>query len=106
VGTALQASIALQWLPDTLGEKPFVVWGRDFAKATALAGQAASQGRRALAVARIEELLERCNIVVTATPSAVPLFTADGVRPGTYIIGQDNAISPSGSGTASGAEIQ
>jgi ornithine cyclodeaminase/alanine dehydrogenase-like protein (mu-crystallin family) len=87
VGTGLQASLALEWLPETLGDKPFVVWGRDFAKATALAGETASKGRRARAVLRIEQLLERCNIVVTTTPSAVPLFSADGVRPGTHVVG-------------------
>jgi ornithine cyclodeaminase len=86
VGTGLQASLALEWLPDTLGDKPFVIWGRDYAKAVALAGKASSAGRRALAVERIDQLLERCNVVVTATPSAAPLFTADQVRPGTHLV--------------------
>jgi ornithine cyclodeaminase len=87
VGTGLQASLALEWLPETVGEKPFVIWGRDYAKATALAGDNASKGRRAMAVARIEQLLERCNIIVTTTPSAVPLFAAERVRPGTHVVG-------------------
>jgi len=78
--------LALEWLPDTLGDKPFVVWGRDYAKAVALAAQASSAGRRAIAVAHVAELLERCNVVVTATPSATPLFSADQVRPGTHVV--------------------
>ena len=86
VGTGLQASLALEWLPDTLGDKPFVVWGRDYAKAIALAAHASSAGRRAIAVEHVAELLEHCNVVVTATPSATPLFTADQVRPGTHIV--------------------
>jgi ornithine cyclodeaminase len=86
IGTGLQASLALEWLPDTLGDKPFVVWGRDHAKARALAREASSAGRRAIAVEQVAELLERCNIVVTATPSVTPLFTAHQVRPGTHIV--------------------
>jgi ornithine cyclodeaminase len=86
IGTGLQASLALEWLPDTLGDKPFVLWGRDYSKAVALAAQASSAGRRAIAVEHIAELLERCNVIVTATPSATPLFTADQVRPGTHIV--------------------
>jgi ornithine cyclodeaminase len=86
VGTGLQASLALEWLPDTLGDKPFVIWGRDHAKAVALAEKASSAGRRAIAVESIDQLLERCNVVVTATPSAAPLFTADQVRPGTHLV--------------------
>ena len=86
IGTGLQASLALEWLPDTLGDKPFVVWGRDHAKAVSLAGEASSAGRRAIAVEQVAELLERCNVVVTATPSVTPLFTAEQVRPGTHIV--------------------
>jgi ornithine cyclodeaminase len=87
LGTGLQASLALEWLPDTLGDKPFVVWGRDHAKARALADQASSAGRQAIAVERIDHLLERCNVVVTTTPSAAPLFTAEQVQPGTHLVG-------------------
>ncbi len=86
IGTGLQASLALEWLPDTLGDRPCLVWGRDLAKATRLAARAANAARPVTPVARIEELLERCNIIVTATPSAVALFAADGVRPGTHLV--------------------
>lgn len=86
IGTGLQASLALEWLPDTLGDKPFVVWGRDHAKAMALAAQASATGRRAIAVGHTAELLARCNVIVTATPSAAPLFSADQVRSGTHVV--------------------
>jgi len=86
IGTGLQASLALEWLPDTLGDKPFVVWGRDHAKAVALAADASSAGQRAIAVEHVAELLEHCNVVITATPSTMPLFTADQIQPGTHIV--------------------
>jgi ornithine cyclodeaminase len=38
-------------------------------------------------VARIEDLLRACNVIVTATPSKAPLFAADLVRPGTHLVG-------------------
>ncbi len=86
-GTGMQASLALEWLPDTLGDRPCVVWGRNAARAMALAEHASRDGRPVRAVARIEELLERCNVVVTTTPSQVPLFAAESVRPGTHLVG-------------------
>jgi ornithine cyclodeaminase len=86
VGTGLQASLALEWLPETLGDRPCVVWGRSAPKATALAASAARHERPVTAVEHLEELLERCNVVVTATPSRAPLFTAAAVRPGTHLV--------------------
>jgi ornithine cyclodeaminase len=87
IGTGLQASLAIEWLPDTLGDHPFVVWGRSAAKVKALVDSAASIGRRVVAVERVEEVLARCNVLVTATPSTSPLFGADLVRSGAHVIG-------------------
>ena len=86
VGAGLQAALALDWLPDTLGAQSFVVWARDARKAAALIESAAAPGRRLSAVPRIDELLARCNLIVTATPAAAPLFEAGEVRPGTHVV--------------------
>jgi ornithine cyclodeaminase len=86
VGTGLQASLALEWLPETLGEQRFMVWGRNPQKADQLAAVAVASGRPVLPVARIEDLLHDCNLILTATPSRAPLFTADLVRPGTHLV--------------------
>ena len=87
LGTGLQASLALEWLPDTLGPQPLMVWGRNRRKADELAASAGSGGRPVLAVDRIENIFERCNIVITTTPASAPLFDAGLVRPGTHIVG-------------------
>jgi ornithine cyclodeaminase len=87
IGTRLQASLAIEWLPDTLGDHSFVVCGRSAAKVKALVDNAALIGRRVVAVERVEELLARCNVLVTATPSTVPLFGADHVRSGSHVVG-------------------
>jgi ornithine cyclodeaminase len=87
LGTGLQASLALEWLPDTLGPQPVMVWGRNRRKADQLAAAASCIGPPVTAVDRIEEIFERCNVVVTTTPASAPLFEADVVKPGTHIVG-------------------
>ncbi|MBS0374260.1 MAG: ornithine cyclodeaminase [Proteobacteria bacterium] len=86
VGTGLQAELALEWLPLLLGERPAYVWGRSLPKARALAARASGAARPVAALEDIGELLARCNVVVTATPSAQPLFAADAVRAGTHLV--------------------
>jgi len=87
LGTGLQASLALEWLPETLGPQRFVVWGRSDTKARELADAAVSRGTRAATVARIEEIFDRCNIVITTTPASMPLFSSDLVQAGTHLVG-------------------
>ena len=87
VGTGLQARLALEWLPETLGDLPYTVWGRNEDTARMLAGEFTKRGRDVRSVARVDEILRRCNVVVTATPSSSALFAADLVRPGTHVVG-------------------
>jgi len=93
VGTGLQASLAIEWLPETLGDQPFAVWGRDLTKSEALSSRYCSSGQSVRPVARIEELLRDCRVIVTATQSKEPLFEAELVRPGTHLVavGADSA---------------
>jgi ornithine cyclodeaminase len=86
VGTGLQASLALKWLPETLGDQSFVVWGRSPQKAEQLAAAAAESDRTVRAMAGIKELLRECDLVLTATPAKAPLFGADLVLPGTHLV--------------------
>jgi ornithine cyclodeaminase len=87
VGTGLQASLALEWLPETLGGRSCVVWGRSAAKAAALAATLGGAGRRVRAVSGLDELLQACDIVVTTTPAEAALFAAARVRPGMHFVG-------------------
>lgn len=86
LGTGLQAELALEWLPLLLGDQPALVWGRSAQKARALAARASRATRPVVATESTEELLARCNVVVTATPSERPLFPAEAVRPGTHLV--------------------
>jgi ornithine cyclodeaminase len=80
-GTGLQASLAVEWLSEILGDHSFYVCGRSFNRSQQFAGK-----RGASAVAGSDELFERCNVVITATPSTAALFDAASVRPGTHIV--------------------
>jgi len=60
--------------------------GRSLQKAEQLAAAAAESGRPVRPVARIEDLLHDCNVIVTATPAKAPLFSADLVLPGTHLV--------------------
>jgi ornithine cyclodeaminase len=87
VGTGLQARLALEWLPETLGGQEFMVWGRSAEQAAWLAAEARRRGQTARAATEIDELLAACQLVVTATPSRAPLFADAQVRPGTHFVG-------------------
>lgn len=87
VGTGLQARLAIEWLPEMLGDRPFVVWGRNERKTQAFANELTGHDRDVRAIATAAELLSRCNLVITATPSQVALFDSELVRPGTHLVG-------------------
>ncbi len=81
VGTGLQAQLTPAWVLELLPEARFIMTGRDMTRTNKVA--AASD---ATPVATTRELLAVADIVVTATPSATPLFDASLVRPGTHFV--------------------
>lgn len=87
LGTGLQAVLAIEWLAETLGEQKCLVWGRTFNKAVQVAEEQTKAGRKVTAVENVRELLDKCNVIITATPSNKPLFAAEWVRPGTHVVG-------------------
>jgi ornithine cyclodeaminase len=80
-GSGLQASLAVEWLSEILGDRSFYVCGRSFNQSQQFASKIGAS-----AVANSNELFKCCNVVITATPSTVPLFDASSVRPGTHIV--------------------
>lgn len=81
VGTGLQAQLTLAWVLELMPEARFIMTGRDMTRTRKIA---AASG--ATPVATTRELLAGADIIVTATPSATPLFDASHVRPGTHFV--------------------
>lgn len=80
VGTGIQAKMQAEMIARLLGLEEILVYGRSADKAAALA---AELGGRAVDLA---ELCAGADLIVTTTPSTVPVLTADLVRPGTRIV--------------------
>ena len=70
-----------------------LIWGRNVAKAEALAATLRQPGLDVQAVASIDEGLQHADIVSSATTSTTPLILGASVRPGTHVdlVGAFNA---------------
>lgn len=86
MGSGLQSDLAIEWLPELIGTQLFVIWSRTREHAERLAERRRRAGADARAVAAAADVLNSCNLIVTATPSQAPLFRADQVRPGTHVV--------------------
>lgn len=80
VGTGIQARMQAELIRRHLGAERLLIWGRDADKARELAvelGGVASD---------LEPLVRQADLIVTTTPSTVPLIDDAWVRPGTRIV--------------------
>ncbi|GAB7551236.1 ornithine cyclodeaminase [Novosphingobium sp. 11B] len=80
VGAGLQAQLAAQWLKEEIAVTSTRIWNRSPENARALANRVG-----ACAIDCIEEI-GNCNLIVTVTPSTVPLVRQEWVMPGTHIV--------------------
>ena len=89
VGSGQQAELAARWLAATIAPASLRVWARSPEKAQSLASRVGGGTR---AEADLPTLCLGSNVIVTATPSRVPLIRSDWVRPGTHVValGADN----------------
>lgn len=93
VGTGTQAFMQAEALCRLLKIERVNVWGRDEAKAIALARQLNMQWHVSASVASsIESLASGCNVLVTTTPSTSFLIKKDWIQPGAFIaaVGADS----------------
>jgi ornithine cyclodeaminase len=81
VGAGIQARMQLDLLRHVTPCRRAIVWARDAVKARAFA----VEGFQIEVASSIADLASRCNLIVTTTPSRVPLVPAEVVRPGTHI---------------------
>jgi ornithine cyclodeaminase len=90
-GTGVQARLQLAYLWHVTDCRDVLVWGRNGEHVAAYHFDMETRGFRVEGTVEAEELLRTCNLVVTTTPSDVPLLFAKDLRPGTHItaVGSD-----------------
>jgi ornithine cyclodeaminase len=86
IGTGHQAELQAAWASGALGGVGVTIWGRSADRATQLALSLQEQGMQADTSSTVEQLLHRCNVVISCTSSASPLVLAEHVQEGTHIV--------------------
>ena len=92
IGTGEQAELQAKWTCKLLGIKSVVVYGRTVARVDAYVERMKQDSYDVSVAAEVSSLMQRCNLVITTTPSNVALIMANDVRPVTHIVamGCDN----------------
>lgn len=85
LGTGIQARMQVQYLKPVTRCRDVVAWGRSEDKLEAYQEEMQEKGFAVRTTLEAAEVMESCNLVVTATPSKMPLIHADQVMPGTHI---------------------
>jgi len=91
VGTGVQARMQLEMLRTVVDCQSCFVWGRDSAKVQAMLDDLrASESIQAWgldiqAAETLDDLVSKCNLIVTTTSAKSPLIRADHVKKGTHI---------------------
>ncbi|MBK8517106.1 MAG: ornithine cyclodeaminase family protein [Saprospiraceae bacterium] len=92
LGTGIQAELQLKYLLKDHTCENIWIWGRDRNKAEKLKSVFGENLNIHIAIDPAEVALH-CNIIITTTPSTIPLLSAHDIRPGTHItaVGSDTS---------------
>lgn len=91
VGTGIQARLQLSYLSHVTICKDVLVWGRGDIQLVKYKIEMEKQGFNIETTLDTAEILQKCNLIVTNTPSATPLLNASDLQAGTHItaVGSD-----------------
>lgn len=91
VGTGIQAKMQLSYLQHIAQCKNVIVWGRTEKTLQQYKNAFSNTSFNIDITQTIEDVTEQANLIITTTPSKIPLITKAMVRPGTHItaIGSD-----------------
>jgi ornithine cyclodeaminase len=84
-GTGIQARMQVEYLRPVTGCRDITVWGRSEEPLQAYKQDMESRGYMVQTTREAGEVMEDCNLIITATPAGAPLMEAVQVRPGTHI---------------------
>ena len=91
VGTGVQARMQLEMLRNVVDCRSCFIWGRDPAKVQTMIAELQAKeniqewGLEINAAKTLDELVSKCNLIVTTTPARSPLIRANQVKKGTHI---------------------
>ena len=85
LGTGIQARMQVQYLKEVVGCRELWVWGRREEAVRQYCADMTKAGFRVEVAHRIPDIPKRCNLIVTATPSTLPLLQWEDIRPGTHV---------------------
>jgi ornithine cyclodeaminase len=93
IGTGIQARLQLQYLKDIVTCRNVLVWGRGKDQLNRYKNDMKAEGFNIELTQDTSDIEKQCNLIVTVTPSKVPLLRGDNLRPGTHItaVGSDTA---------------
>jgi ornithine cyclodeaminase len=91
VGTGIQARLQLQHLMGVTACRKVLVWGRGSEQLERFRVDLEGQGFDIETTRNTDDILRRCNLIVTTTPAATPLLGASALQAGTHItaVGSD-----------------
>lgn len=85
IGTGLQAELQVKFLQSVRPCKNILVWGRRAEAAESYAERMRKDGYTVAVASRVEDVAERCRIIVTTTASHEPHLHGAMIRPGTHV---------------------
>jgi ornithine cyclodeaminase len=93
LGAGVQGRMQLEWLRRVRAFDQAIVWGVNESELAAYRRDMASPDLEIRTTLQAEDVAAAANLIVTCTPSTVPLLRAGWIRPGTHItaMGSDTA---------------
>lgn len=93
VGTGVQARLQLLYLPPFITCRDVIVFGRGEEQLSQYESEMKRHGFTIEVTRDVTDILRSCNLIVTTTPSTIPLLDASCLRTGTHItaVGSDTS---------------
>ncbi len=84
-GTGIQGRLQVEYLKNVTSCKEIVVWGRENDDFNSYQSEMEEKGYRVETTTEAGRVTEKCNLIITATPSRKPLIQYSQLLPGTHI---------------------